>query len=60
MTSNEINVGDRVQIEDYDGGEWRWVNRYGTVTVADKYCYTVHCQNGVVERDVKSHYRRPQ
>lgn len=65
MIRISIAQGDRVEIKDYDGASWCWRNRhgqarYGTVTEIDRHCYTVHGENGIVERDVRDHYRLPQ
>ncbi len=51
-------TGDKVEIKEFNGGQWKWTGRKGHVIDLDEHCYTVMGDDGERVRDVKVHFRR--
>ena len=49
--------GDRVEIKEAAGKDWKWTGRYGIIVDTDEYCFTVSADDGDRIRDVKEHFR---
>ena len=52
-----MTTGDYVEIKDFSGGQWKWSDRKGHVTDADKDCLAVRTDDGEDIRDVREHFR---
>ena len=56
-----MQVGDTVEIKEFNGGRWEWSDLTGLITESDKYCYSVRRDdNGEHIRDVRHHFRTPK
>lgn len=52
-----MNVGDYVEIKEAVGSEWKWTERFGHITGADRHCFAVRADDGEDIRDVREHFR---